>query len=70
MHSIDTVVNDFSYHRGKDVYQNLLNFAISTLKAEGYAQLGVDFTAYTHSVVRRIDERIMQLRLQPRLWVR
>lgn len=65
-------------HRGKDVYQNLLNFTISTLKAESYTQLGVDFesfnptargfwlkyfTAYSHSVVRRIDERVMQLRL-------
>lgn len=65
-------------HRGKGVYQNLLNFTISTLKAEGYTQLGVDFesfnptaygfwlkyfTAYSHGVVRRIDERIMQLRL-------
>lgn len=65
-------------HRGGDVYQNLLNLTISTLKAEGYARLGVDFesfnptargfwlkyfTAYTHGVVRRIDERITQLKL-------
>lgn len=65
-------------HRGKDVYQNLLNFAISTLKGEGYTRLGVNFesfnptgrgfwlkyfTAYTNSVVRRIDERITQRRL-------
>jgi len=63
-------------HRGKGVYQNLLNFTISTLKKEGYTQLGVDFesinpaafgfwlkyfTAYSHGVVRRIDERILQL---------
>lgn len=63
-------------HRGKDVYQNLLNFTISVLKAEGYTRLGVDFesfnptgrgfwlkyfTAYNHGVVRRIDERITQL---------
>jgi len=63
-------------HRGKGVYQNLLNFAIATLKREGYTRLGVDFesfnptargfwlkyfTAYTNSVVRRIDERITQL---------
>lgn len=62
-------------HRGKGVYQNLLNFAISTLKKEGYTSLGVNFegfnptgrgfwlkyfTAYTNSVVRRIDERITQ----------
>lgn len=65
-------------HRGKGVYQNLLNFTISTLKREGYTRLGVNFesfnptargfwlkyfTAYTNSVVRRIDERITQLRL-------
>ncbi len=62
-------------HRGKGVYQNLLNYAISTLKREGYTGLGVNFesfnptgrgfwlkyfTAYTNSVVRRIDERITQ----------
>lgn len=61
-------------HRGKGVCQNLLNFVISTLNADGYTQLGVDFesfnpaargfwlkyfTPYTHSVVRRIDERIL-----------
>jgi len=61
-------------HRGKGVYQNLLSFALSTLKAEGYARLGVDFEsinptaygfwlkyfdAYTHSVVRRIDEHVI-----------
>ena len=65
-------------HRGRGVYQNLLNFTISTLKREGYTRLGVNFesfnptargfwlkyfTAYTNSVVRRIDERITQLRL-------
>ena len=58
-------------HRGKGVAQGLLNYAISVLKAEGYESLGVDFesfnptasgfwlkhfTAYTNSVVRRIDE--------------
>lgn len=62
-------------HRGKGLYQNLLNFTISTLKREGYTRLGVNFesfnptargfwlkyfTAYTNSVVRRIDERIAQ----------
>lgn len=65
-------------HRGKGVYQNLLNYTISTLKREGYTRLGVNFesfnptargfwlkyfTAYTNSVVRRIDERITRLRL-------
>lgn len=63
-------------HRGKGVYQNLLNFTISVLKSEGYTRLGVNFesfnptargfwlkyfNAYTHSVVRRIDERIVKL---------
>lgn len=61
-------------HRGKGVYQNLLNFVIRTLKREGYEYLGVDyesinptangfwrkyFAAYTCGVVRRIDERIL-----------
>lgn len=65
-------------YRGKGLYQNLLNFTISVLKREGYTKLGVDFesfnptargfwlkyfTAYTNSVVRRIDERIIHLRL-------
>ena len=62
-------------HRGRGVYKNLLNYVINTLKTEGYTRLGVDFEsinpsgsgfwlkffhAYTNSVVRRIDERIMQ----------
>lgn len=60
-----------SDHRGSGVMQNLLNFLIRTLKEEGNTRLGVDFesfnptaygfwlkyfTAYTHGVVRRIDE--------------
>lgn len=60
-------------HRGRSVYQNLLNFAINTLKAEGYTRFGVDFEsinptalgfwtkyfdAYTNSVVRRIDDNV------------
>lgn len=64
-------------HRGGGLYQNLLNYAIAVLKAEGYTQLGVDFesfnptargfwlkyfSAYTHGVVRRIDERILRRR--------
>lgn len=63
-------------YRGMGVYQNLLNFLITTLKVEGYTRLGVDFesfnptaygfwlkyfTAYTNSVVRRIDERILEV---------
>ncbi len=64
-------------HRGKGLYQNLLNVAISILKREGCTRLGVNFesfnptargfwlkyfAAYTNSVVRRVDERITQLR--------
>lgn len=62
-------------YRGRGVYQNLLNFLITTLKGEGYTRLGVDFesfnptaygfwlkhfTDYTSSVVRRIDERAIE----------
>lgn len=62
-------------HRGKGVYQNLLNYAIAVLRSEGYPRLGVDFEsfnpsaagfwlkyfqAYTHGVVRRIDEKILE----------
>lgn len=58
-------------HRGKGVYQGLLNHVIETLKAEGWTRLGVDyesinptaahfwpkyFEPYTSGVVRRIDE--------------
>jgi GNAT superfamily N-acetyltransferase len=61
-------------HRRKGVYQNLLNLLIKKLKAENYTRLGVDFesinpaaygfwlkyfNAYTHGVVRRIDEHIL-----------
>lgn len=61
-------------YRGMGVFQNLLNHAIRRLKGEGYTRLGVDFesinptaygfwckyfSAYTHSVVRRIDEHVM-----------
>lgn len=62
-------------HRGRSLYPNLLNFAIRTLAPMGYTMLGVDyesinptalgfwrkhFEPYTCSVVRRIDERILQ----------
>ncbi len=62
-------------YRGKNIYQNLVNFVITKLKAEGYKLLGVDFesfnptaygfwlkyfTAYTNGVVRRIDECALQ----------
>ena len=58
-------------YRGKGIAQSLLNYMISTLRAEGYDSLCVDFESfnptasgfwlkyfipYTNSVVRRIDE--------------
>ena len=61
-------------HRGHGLYAQLLNFAMDALRKEGYTHLGVDyesinptawgfwgkhFAAYTHSVVRRIDENIL-----------
>lgn len=63
-------------YRGKSIYQDLLNHLISVLRSEGYTRLGVDFesfnptaygfwlkyfTAYTHSVVRRIDEKALEV---------
>ena len=36
-------------HRGKGVYQNLLNYVIDTLKTEGYTRLGVDFESINPS---------------------
>jgi GNAT superfamily N-acetyltransferase len=62
-------------YRGVGIYQNLLSYLMTTLKEEGYTLLGVDcesfnptargfwlkyFTEYTHSVVRRIDEKAVQ----------
>ncbi len=58
-------------YRGTGVFQSLIHFLSYSLKREGFNRLGVDFesinpaaygfwlksfTAYTHSVVRRIDE--------------
>ncbi len=58
-------------YRGKNIFQNLLNFTIMKLQEEGSTILGVDFESfnptayrfwlkyfdsYTNSVVRRIDE--------------
>lgn len=58
-------------YRGTGVIQNLLNFAINKVRAEGCKSIGVDFesfnptayglwkkhfTPYTYSVTRRIDE--------------
>jgi len=66
-----------SEYRGKKLALHLLNFVIRTLKGEGYTRLGVDFesinptaygfwlkyfTAYTHSVARRIDEHAITKR--------
>jgi GNAT superfamily N-acetyltransferase len=63
-------------YRGIGVYHNLLIFLMKELKREGYQLLGVDcesfnptargfwlkyFTEYTHSVVRRIDDKAIQL---------
>lgn len=60
-------------YRGHGVYVELLNYLMKNLKDEGYIRLGVDFESinptargfwlkyfqdYTHSVVRRIDERV------------
>jgi GNAT superfamily N-acetyltransferase len=62
-------------YRGIGIYHNLLAFLISTLKNEGYRYLGVDmesfnpnargfwrknFTEYTNSVVRRIDDKAVK----------
>lgn len=63
-------------HRGKGLNQKLLSMLIQKLKTNGYTRLGVDFEslnptaygfwlkyfdAYTHSVVRRIDEKILEV---------
>lgn len=60
-------------YRGKGIYTKLLAVMLKTIQLEGYSRCGVDFeslnpaargfwmkhfTAYTNSVVRRIDERI------------
>ena len=62
--------------RGNGVYTSLLSHLIDVLKGEGYVSLGVDyetinatasafwgkyFTPYTYSLVRRIDERILDI---------
>lgn len=59
-------------YRGSGVYHNLLAYLIKVLHKEGYRLLGVDcesfnptargfwlkhFTEYTHSLVRRIDDK-------------
>ncbi|MBP3650406.1 MAG: GNAT family N-acetyltransferase [Clostridia bacterium] len=62
-------------HRGQGLYAHLLHFAMDALRQDGCTRLGVDyesinptawgfwgkhFDAYTHSVVRRIDENILR----------
>lgn len=62
-------------YRGSGLYYNLLCYLISTLISEGYQRLGVDcesfnptargfwlkyFSEYTHSVVRRIDDKAIK----------
>ncbi len=62
-------------YRGKGVIQSLLGYALSVLRLDGFARLGVDcesfnptalnfwtkyFEVYTHSVVRRIDENAVE----------
>ena len=62
-------------HRGKGISQHLLDLLIQKLRSQGYTRLGVDFesfnpsgsgfwlkhfSAYAHSVVRRIDENIIK----------
>jgi len=64
-------------HRGKGLNQTLLNLLVHNLQIRGYSRLGVDFesinpvayafwlkyfNAYTHSVVRRIDEHAITKR--------
>ena len=62
-------------YRGTGLYCGLLSYLSNVLIAEGYTRLGVDFesfnptargfwlkhfTPYTHSVVRRIDDKIIE----------
>jgi GNAT superfamily N-acetyltransferase len=64
-------------HRGIGLNQTLLSMLVQKLKTQGYTRLGVDFesinpsgygfwlkhfNAYTHSVVRRIDEHVITKR--------
>lgn len=63
-------------YRGKGIVQNLLNHVIEVLKSDGYTMLGVDFESinptaynfwskyfipYAYSLVRRIDEMILNI---------
>lgn len=66
-------------YRGKGLYAKLLNYTLLALKEEGYTRLGVDFesinptaygfwlkyfSAYTKSVVRRIDEKVLPVEVK------
>ncbi len=63
-----------SEYRGKGIFQNLLNYVMRQLNQQGVRYLGVDFesfnptasgvwnkyfTPYTNSIVRRIDEYVL-----------
>ena len=62
-------------YRGRQIYQDLLNYVITKLGAEDFQYLGVDyesfnptaqrfwtkyFEPYTYSVTRRIDEGVLK----------
>ncbi len=62
-------------YRGRQIYQNLINYTVEVLHKEGYQYLGVDyesfnptaqnfwpkyFEPYTCSVTRRIDEGVLK----------
>jgi GNAT superfamily N-acetyltransferase len=64
-------------HRGKGVNKKLLSLLVKKLRQKGYTRLGVDFESfnpsgsgfwfkyfdpYTHSVVRRIDEKAVEIK--------
>ena len=61
----------YSEYRGKGIFQGLIHYVLQQLKQEGYGRVGADFesynptangfwlkyfTAYTHTLTRRIDE--------------
>ena len=65
-------------YRGRQIYQNLINYTVEVLREEGYQYLGVDyesfnptaqhfwtkyFEPYTCSVVRRIEWKIKEIGL-------
>ena len=73
LHIVGAYIN--KDHRGKGVLAGLLDYILEKLKDEGYSKLGVDcettnppayrywkkhFDYYTYSLVRRLDERIVE----------